>query len=198
MALGFGEAFSYPFNRAKGMLNILWALLPIFGWFALGGYGVRIVREFSRGKFEQLPEMKFVEDMKLGFSMFLKAIPFAFFCTVVIVLVYSFFSVVLGLDVGQQSADIVYPIIVCNILEILFLPILAVNFIIKGTVRSFFEFRVVKAVFSNFGDYVMTVLKSFLLIFIFLLMTVILVGLPALSFTKNIFLVDFYRRNVSR
>jgi len=69
---------------------------------------------------------------------------------------------------------------------------------IKGTVRSFFEFRIIKAVFSNFEDYVMAILKSILLIFIFLLMTVILVGFPAVSFIKNIFLVDFYRRNVSR
>jgi len=40
--LSFGDAFSYSFNRWKGLLNALWIFLPIFGWFALGGYSVRM------------------------------------------------------------------------------------------------------------------------------------------------------------
>ena len=72
--LDFKTAFKYPFNRAKGMWNILWVLLPIFGWFALGGYGIRIVKEFSHGKFKKLPVMSFGSDMKLGFFMFLKVL----------------------------------------------------------------------------------------------------------------------------
>ena len=86
--LNFKTAFKYPFNRAKGMLNIFWIFLPIIGWFALGGYGVRIVQEFSKGKFKKLPTMKFSSDLKLGFMMFVKAIPF--------VVVYGILTNILG------------------------------------------------------------------------------------------------------
>ncbi|MFH0857893.1 MAG: hypothetical protein V1848_04055, partial [Candidatus Magasanikbacteria bacterium] len=57
--LDFKVGFKYPFNRAKGMLNIFWIFLPIVGWFALGGYTVRIVQGFIRGEYKELPTMKF-------------------------------------------------------------------------------------------------------------------------------------------
>jgi|GEM_PF-348610 hypothetical protein len=198
--LSFGDAFRYPFNSAKRMFNILWLLLPIFGWLALGGYGVRIVREFARGQFRELPEMRFGDDMKLGFFMFLKAIPFVIFCMLFFVIVFAFFDKILGMNVrlAAGSMDIIYPIIVCNFFEIFFLPILVINFMIKGTVGSFFEFRIVGAVFRNFWDYLLTLLKSIVLGVVFLFMWIVLVGIPAGTFTKSIFLADFYRRNVSR
>ena len=64
------------------------------------------------------------------------------------------------------------------------------------TVNSFFEFRIMKYVFNNLGDYIMVLLKSILLGLIFFIMWIVLVGLPAGTFTKNIFLADFYRRRI--
>jgi hypothetical protein len=180
-ALDFKKAFKYPFNRAKRMWNILWLLFPIFGWFALGGYGVRIVQEFSRGKFKELPEMKFGSDMKFGFFMFLKAIPF--------VLVYMVIISILETIPAFGGFAILF-------LEVLVVPILGINFINKETVGSYFEFEVVKSVFDNFKDYVVVMLKSLGLALIFVVMLLILVGLPALVFTANIFVADFYRRRV--
>ena len=55
-ALDFKTAFMYPFHRAVWLLNILWVFLPIFGWFALMGYGVRLMQDFTKGSFEALPE----------------------------------------------------------------------------------------------------------------------------------------------
>ncbi|MEA2003955.1 MAG: hypothetical protein U9O53_03265, partial [archaeon] len=75
-SLSFEKAFKYPFNRMKGLMNAFWIFLPIFGWLALIGYTVRIVNEFLEGKFEHLPTMQFIDDMKLGFMMFVKALPF--------------------------------------------------------------------------------------------------------------------------
>ena len=179
-SLDFNTAFKYPFNRAKAMWNILWLFLPIIGWFALGGYGIRIVKEFSQGKFKKLPVLKFKSDLKLGFMMFLKALPFIF--------VYIGLMLILTLinDWLRLSID--------TLLKILVVPMLTINFFNKETVASLFEFKILKAVFNNFGDYLMTILKSIGLALIFFAMWIILVGIPAGSFTKNIFLADFYRR----
>jgi hypothetical protein len=179
--LNFKTAFNYPFNRAKGMWNILWFLLPILGWFALGGYGVRIIQEFSKGKFKKLPLFKFKSDLKLGFFMFLKAIPFL---------------IAYGIFIGILS--IVNPslMLVRIFMEIFVIPILAIHFMNKQTVASFFEFNILKPVFTNLGDYIMALLKSLLLGVVFFVMSIILVGIPAGQFTKNIFLADFYRRKI--
>ena len=186
--LDFNTAFKYPFNRATGMWNILWVLVPIIGWFALGGYSVRIVQEFSKGHFKQLPTMKFGDDLGLGFMMFLKAIPF--------MIVYAIFLGVLSETIAALSLPEWFVAIVDVVIGIFALPMLGINFLNKETVGSFFEFRVVKPVFEHFWDYVMAMLKSILLGIIFMLMWIVLVGLPAGAFTKNIFLADFYRRRV--
>lgn len=180
--LDFEMAFKYPFKRAKGMLNIFWILLPIFGWFALGGYTIRIIKEFMEGKFEQLPEMSFSKDMKFGFMMFLKSIPFTLAYLVIIII----FSAINENLAGVANA----------LLGLLIIPILSLNFLKKETVESYFEFKIIKAVFNNFGDYLIAILKSIALVVVFLVMWIILVGIPAGAFTKNIFLADFYRKNV--
>ncbi len=177
--LDFKTAFKYPFNRAKGMLNILWIFLPIIGWFALGGYGVRIIQEFSKGKFEQLPALKFDSDLELGFFMFLKSLPF--------ILAYVLFLIILNTIDPWLNLIRIFT-------EIFAIPILAIHFMNKETIGSFFEFGIIKSVFNNLGDYVVAILKSILLGLIFLIMWIVLVGIPAGSFTKNIFLADFYRR----
>ncbi len=180
--LDFKTAFKYPFNRAKGMLNILWILLPIIGWFALGGYGVRIIQEFSKGKFKKLPILKFESDLKLGFFMFLKALPF--------IIAYAALIAILGVvDEWLKTG-------VDMLLGIFVTPILTINFMNKQTVSSYFEFGKLEYVFANLGDYIVASLKGFLLFIIFLIMVVVLVGFPALCFTYYIFLADFYRRKV--
>ncbi|MAG78009.1 hypothetical protein CL616_01450 [archaeon] len=181
-SLDFKIAFKYPFNRAKGMWNILWILIPIIGWFALGGYTIRIVKEFVKGKFKQLPTFSFKSDLKLGFFMFLKAIPFILVYAVIIIplrLLFPWLDLIVELFLG-----------------LFITPILFINFFVKETIESLFEFKIIKYVFKNIGDYFIAILKSLVLSLIFFLMWIILVGIPAGSFTKNIFLADFYRRNV--
>lgn len=180
-ALKFSDAFKYPFNRAVGMLNILWILLPIIGWFPLGGYGIRIVKEFSKGRFKKLPKFSFGSDFSLGFFMFLKAIP--------LVLVYVIVSSLL------EKMSIVGGVVQI-LIAIFILPMLFINFFNKETIKSSFDLKVVKPVFNNLGDYIMAILKSILLTIIFLIMIIVLVGIPAGQFTKNIFMADFYRRHV--
>ncbi len=178
--LDFKTAFHYPFNRAKGMWNILWLLLPIIGWFALGGYSVRIVQEFIKGKFKQLPTFNFSSDLKLGFFMFIKALPF--------LIVYGVILSIFG------AIDPWFRSIIEVLLGLFIIPILSVNFLNKQTVGSYFEFKILNSVFNNLGDYVVAMLKTILLGIIFLIMWIVLVGIPAGVFTQDIFMADFYRR----
>jgi len=66
----------------------------------------------------------------------------------------------------------------------------------KQTVGSYFDFSVIKPVFVNIGDYIMVILKSLLLAIVFLVMWIVLVGIPAGAFTQYMFLADFYKRRV--
>ena len=163
--LEFGTAFKYPFNRPKGMWNILWILFPIFGWFALGGYSIRIVQEFSKGKFKQLPLFKFKSDMKLGFFMLLKSIPF--------ILAYLLVLGILGIILGLLGIPIWLLSFARVLLEMLIIPILFINFFNKETINSLFEFDKIGLVFSNFGDYIITILKGLLLAVIFMVMIIV-------------------------
>jgi hypothetical protein len=120
VSLKFSDAFKYPFNKASRMWNILWMFLPIFGWLALGGYSIRIIQEFSKGKFKNLPAMTFGPDMKLGFFMFLKALPF--------MLAYMIFTSILELISPGFSSVFVL------LFGLLVLPVLSIHFMNKMTI----------------------------------------------------------------
>ena len=187
--LNFKKAFSYPFNRPKGLLNILWVLFPIFGWFALVGYLVRIIKGYVNNKFKQLPIFDFKNDISLGFFMFLKSLPFMILYMVVISFPQLF------LTITNNSGQWVFHLL-RGALDFLVFPVIYINFVNKQTVGSFFEFKIVKSVFRNFKDYVFVMIKSLGLSLIFLLMAFIIVGIPAILFTSYIFIADFYRRNI--
>lgn len=179
--LNFKAAFKYPFNKASRMFNVLWVLLPIIGWFALGGYGIVIVKNFIKGNFKELPEFEFGSNLSLGFFMFIKAIP------LIIATMVINYAVGLFPFIGSLGSLFLYFFII---------PMLVINFFNKETIMSCFEFKVIRPVFENFVEYVIVMLKSLALGLIFLLMYIILVGIPANAFTKNIFLADFYGRYV--
>ena len=178
-AVDFKTAFKYPFNRPKGMLNILWILLPIIGWFALMGYTIKIVKNFINNDFKGLPLFDFGDNFKFGFFMFIKMLP--------LLIVLVAINMVLSPLKGTGT-------FVSILINLFVVPMLIINFFNKETVNSSFEFGKVKPVFENFGDYIIAILKSIGLAIIFIIMMVILVGIPAHSFTKNLFLADFYRR----
>ena len=177
----FSSGFAYPFNRAVGLLNILWWFIPIIGWFALFGYGINIVKHFVNGDFKELPKFNFGKNFILGFIMFFKAIPFAIAITVVYIIAGIIpFAGILGI----------------LFISLFIVPILTINFFKKETVESYFELKKLNAVFNNLGEYIIALLKSIALKIIFILMIIVLVGIPAAAFTRNIFLADFYRRYV--
>lgn len=180
--LNFETAFKYPFNRPVGMLNILWVLIPIFGWFLLMGYGIRITKEFMVGKFKELPKVDPMEDFFFGFTMFVKMLPF--------IIVYG--TILISLSLINENLGSV----VNFLLGLLGLPMLIMNFFKKETIESSFDFKVFKPVFENYVEYLKALLFSILLGIVWVFLMLVLVGIPANAFTKNMYMADFYRRFV--
>ena len=83
-----------------------------------------------------------------------------------------------------------------SLLRLFIIPIMFVHFYNKETVSSLFDFKILKPVFYNFWDYISSILKDIGLMLIFLVMIIVLVGLPAGAFTQSMFIADFYRRRI--
>jgi hypothetical protein len=130
--ISFSEAFKYPFKTPKRLLYALLLIVPIVGWFALFGYSVRLVNEFIEGRYEGLIKLDFMEDLKLGFMVFLKALPF-YIVYVIILFAATYVSEAFGN-------------LVSLLLGFFVIPMLAVNFFRKQTIESFFEFGVLNVV----------------------------------------------------
>lgn len=180
--LSFIEVFKYPFNRPVGLLNILWVFFPIFGWFALTGYGIRIIKEIIQGNSSQLPLFSFWEDLKFGFFMFVKMLP----------LIVTFLLVLFITESIHEYLGAITNII----LNIFIAPLLTINFFQKETIASSFEFSILSTLTEHLGDYLIALFKSIGLGILYLFLILFLVGIPALQFTQNIFFADFYRRFV--
>jgi len=69
----FFEALQYPFNSqgwiSKAAIGVLMLIIPIFGWFVLGGYVLRLTREILNGNM-QLPDYDYGADFGRGLSAF--------------------------------------------------------------------------------------------------------------------------------
>lgn len=175
---GFQEGMTYPWNRAKGLLNIFWALIPIIGWLALLGYMKTIVQELVKGNTKELPLFgNFWENVKSGFWVFLMLIP-------------------LYVVAGALSWLPIVGWMIAIVLNLFFVPYLVTNFLVKGEFKASFEVSKAAAqVFNNIGDYVMAMLKTLAFCILYGLLSIVLVGIPALEFGHMFYLADFYRRH---
>jgi len=182
--ISFSEAFKYPFKTPARLLYALLLIVPIVGWLALFGYGARLVNEFIEGRYEGPIKLDFMEDLKLGFMLFLRALPF-YIVYVIILFAATYVSEAFGN-------------LVSLLLGFFVIPMLAVNFFRKQTIESFFEFGVLNVVKENIGEYIITVLKQYALIIIFMVLSIVLVGIPAMIFTNSIFIANMYGRLVER
>lgn len=151
--ISFSDAFNYPFRKPKRLLYALWLLLPVLGWLILFGYFVRLVNEFIEGRYEGLIKLDFMEDLKLGFVTFLKALPF--------------YALYIGISFAATFVNETLGSLVNLLLGFFVVPILEVNFFRKKTLESFFEFQLLDIVRDNPGDYVIAVLKQYALGIVF-------------------------------
>jgi hypothetical protein len=180
----FSDALKFPFKVPARLLYALLLLIPILGWIILFGYGVRLINEFIEGRYNGPIKIEYIEDLKLGFIAFVKLIPL-YIVHLIIVGSIMYASMTLGKLVNFMLAFFI-------------LPMLIVNFMRKQTVGSAFEFQVLNVVKDNSGDYIVTMLKQILLGFIFMLLSFVLIGIPALIFTNSIFIANFYGKYIEQ
>jgi len=182
--ISLSDAFKYPFKTPKKLLYALLLLIPILGWLVLFGYIVRLVNEFIEGRYEEPIDLDLMEDLKLGAITFVKALPF-YVAYAVVIFAVTYISATLG-----------------NLTELLLgffvIPILAVNFFRKQTIESFFEFDLLNVVRDNMEDYIMAALKQYAIVIVFAILSIVLIGIPALCFTSSIFIANFYGRIVEQ
>jgi hypothetical protein len=182
--LTFSKAFKYPFKTTRRLLYAFLLLIPIFGWLVLIGYIIRLINEFIEGRYEGLIKLDIMEDLKLGIIIFVKSLPF-----------YIVYAIVLSV-VNYVSPTLKIP--VSLLLKFFIIPILSVNFYRKQTIRSYFEFDVLNVIKDNLGDYIMIILKQYALIILFSILSIVLIGIPALLFTSSIFFANFYGNLIER
>lgn len=182
--ISFSDALKFPFKKPGRLLYGLLFLVPILGWFVLLGYITRLLNEFIEGRYEGLIKLDFIEDLKLGFIIYLKAIPFLI--------------VLMTVQYAAGQASETFGFIVSLLLSLFVFPILGINFYRKQTIMSFFEFGILHAVKDDFGDYTITILKQIVLGIVFSILSIVLIGIPALLFTNGIFTANFYGRIVEQ
>lgn len=173
--LEFKTGLKYPWGQPKRLWNILWFLLPIFGWFALGGYAKKIVNSIVKGNTKELPEFgQFWDNFVKGFMIFLKILPLMILLGVISIIPF------IGKPFYWFASLFLVPWLVINLME-------------KYTLASTFEIEnAAKAVFGNFVEYIMVLLRTLLYSIIYALLSIVLIGIPCLSFGKNIFIAEFY------
>ena len=174
----FMQGLKYPWGNAKRLWNILWILIPILGWFAIINYSKKISLSIVGGDTAGLPEFGgFFENLSKGFILFLKLIPIS-----VVLMIVNFIPVI---------GSVVYVLF-----AILFMPWLVINLYVKDTVGATFEWsNAANIVFKNFGDYVMTIIKTIGFVVVYLVGSIVVVGIPCLYLGQYFFFADFYARN---
>jgi len=171
----FTEGLKYPWGNAKRQWNILWALIPIIGWFALIGYCQGILRAIIAGNKTNLPEfVGFGDNFKRGFMLFVKILP--------LMIAYS---LVYKIPVIGTTAGF--------IAEVFFVPYLTINLLVTGKFEESFNIKKTwNAVFNNFGEYLLAYIKTIGFVIIYVFLSIILVGIPGLMFGQLFFLAEFY------
>ena len=177
----FGESLqgglAYPWNKASRLLNGLWLLLPIFGWFALLGYFKRIVRELILKQNKELPAFgNFWFNFKEGIIIFVFFIPT--WIVLMLISLVPFFGGILNL-----------------LINIFILPWLVMNFFIKEEFSALWDLRkAFDIVFGNAKEYIIAYVKTIIYTVIYGLLSLVLIGIPPSLFGGYYFLAEFYKK----
>ena len=171
------EGLKYPWNKAGRLWNILWILLPIFGWFALIGYIRNIAVDLVKGKRKELPAFgKFWDNFVMGLKLFIYLIP-----TIIVLMVIAAIPMI-----GS---------ILQLLISIFLLPWLMINLFVKDEFGALWELKLAfNSVFDNAKEYILAYIKTLVYGLIYGIASLILIGIPCSVFGKYYFLTEFYSK----
>jgi len=176
--ISFTKGLKYPWGNAKKLWNILWALIPVLGWLALIGYCQKIIQSLAKANFKGLPKFgSFWDNLGTGIVLLLKYIP-----TAAVIWIIGMIPVI-----GWIAAVAI---------NIFILPWLFVNFMVKDKFSALWEIqKATNAVVKNIKAYVIAFVKTLVFTIIYGIASIILIGIPCLSFGSMTYLVDFYNHH---
>ena len=173
------EALRYPFAKWRRLFNYFWLLIPVWGWFVVYGYLIRILENLRRGRHRELPA---IHPLKGLFST-------GFFLCVSI-FIYAIILFALSLIPVLGWVAYVYVLLIS--------PLLFLHYSETKNVKDLFDVVTASDIlFSYPKEYILAWLKTIAFILILLLASIpvitLIVTLPALSFGQYYFFGEFYR-----
>ncbi|MDP3918503.1 MAG: DUF4013 domain-containing protein [Nanoarchaeota archaeon] len=176
-SLSIEAGLKYPWGKAKRLWNILWVLIPVFGWFALIGYVRNIVLSIVKGNTKELPEFgKFWDNFFMGLKLFIFLIPL-----MVVIMLLNIVPFV-----GAFLAFFA---------QVLVLPYIIIHLFVTDKFESTFDYnRWWRVVGGNFTEYLVAFLKTLVYAIVYGLLSFVLIGIPCYAFGMNIYIAEFYAK----
>lgn len=178
-----GQAFKYPFSNMKRFFNFFWIIVPIWGWFVVGGWALRIINEIRNGNSKEVPAIRPWEGLfSTGFFFIV------FSLIISIVMQVLIWIPILGW-IGYLYIAIISPALMMQFAK-------NVKF---GEGLNIVE--ATKTTFKNFGSWILTLLKVILVTAVFLIASIpvvtLIITLPAMTYAQYLLWADWYREVTS-
>ena len=203
-----GDSLSYPFKRFGRVCNVFWTLIPIIGGFLFTGYVIRVIRGLYDGQKEMVEFGDFVDNLKHGFLATLAMMIPGF----IFILLLGGSIAITALSYGIAVLFLLFLLIstILGLLMFISLPLLIFQYAENGSfVDGMNVFKALGFAFRNFGGFIVTGLKGFVLGLIWLIpyliamgLVVIIIGWPLvylvggiMGFSGYFLVADFYRKN---
>ncbi len=172
------SGLKYPWNKGSRLWYILWVLVPIFGWFVLGGYFKKIVKTLVTKQRKELPKLGSVfENFIEGVVIFVFMIP-----------TFIVFGIIGSIPFLGNLASV--------FLSVFLVPWITINFFIKGNFMALWEIKkAFNLVFDNIKEYLFAYIKTIMYGIIYGILSLILIGIPCAVFGRLYYLTAFYKKH---
>ena len=181
------EALRYPFLNFKRLFIVWLALVPVWGWFVVYGYIVRMAQDVFKGKNKEAPALKPLNGLfTTGFYLFV----------MMLILTVVFNVMLIGVSFIPILGILLW--LALYIYYILVLPMMLMQFAETGKIGDGLDFvRASKIVFNNFVDYITAYIKYIVIVLILLVasipMVTMIITMPAMYYSAMLIFGDFFK-----
>jgi len=180
------SALKYPFAKFGRLFYWLWIFLPVIGWLALAGYGLRVIQAILKGNVKEVPKFgPFWGNCRFG--LYAVVVGLAIGCATS---VFAFLQMPMGI-----AGSVIYYAVTIYIG--LISPIMIIQLAETESISKAFDVvRAHKIVFKNFRKYIIVLLQQFVVSLVLLLASIPIITLvftlPAMNYSKQYLYARFY------